>query len=96
MACELWESARTKGSDRGFVLHGECPIEASCIRPKCRVIFASGELQDTGLHQMEKFLIRQQKTDQITLERLRHELRGHFKSRKGELTRRISLGPNLP
>lgn len=70
--CLLWERTKDLAKDRGFELHGECPVISSCEGTTCFYISPSA---DTGPQQIEKFQTRQEKTDYLKLCELRREIK---------------------
>jgi len=70
--CLLWERTRDLAKDRGFELHGSCPIISSCDGSHCFYLSPSG---DTGPQRIEDFKTRQEKTDYLKLLELRREVK---------------------
>jgi hypothetical protein len=42
-SCILWEKARVKGQDKGFIMAEKCPVVNSCKETKCPFL-ESGEI----------------------------------------------------
>ena len=87
--CLLWERARDLASDRGFEMHGSCPIDASCDGSFCVFVSPVG---DTGPQRVENFYTRLEKWDKLHTEERLRQLRHALASScaKTELHRRLN------
>lgn len=72
--CLLWNHAKTLAKDKGFTMHGECPVNSSCDGSFCVFVSPLEDSLEIRPTPTEKFYARLDRWEELGLARLRQEL----------------------